>query len=497
MILQMKIRRQVKILFFLWIALSGFPSFPALAMTLSLQDDLRSRNQKLNVLFRHSGLKDILENIEAVLQISGNINEDALAPGQGGFARRIMHRAYSHEKFYRVQKQAFLDNYKPQYVLSVVQWYRSSLGRKLLRLENEANNPDNQPARDLFVKNLLNAPPNEKRIFLIERVERSSSITESGKALYLGYVKLMYPFNKKIQGKRVGKMLRILKESITEPMREIVLRSLLFSFKDIKDKELEKYAEFLNSRAGRWFGQTTLKGFEKGIKKNLYQAEKIRKDLLKEIESGGPEFPLLKEIAPPGQRYLLIGKRDPFRPLLDARGLASLSETEQKPQARLLGDELKNVPPIALLVFAKIEDQHPKLYRSLKYFERLINDREALEEMADDEYAEAMENYRTALEQASDIRMDESPLQIEYDSLRMTGIIRTKLEAVAMFEVGKTGYAVRQGDRIGPVFGYVDEIQDGQVIVVEKFRNYLGNILTNQKIIDFYQSTSSKGDTNL
>ena len=68
----------MKILFFLWIALSGFPSFPALAMTLSLQDDLRSRNQKLNVLFRHSGLKDILENIEAVLQISGNINEDAL-----------------------------------------------------------------------------------------------------------------------------------------------------------------------------------------------------------------------------------------------------------------------------------------------------------------------------------------------------------------------------------------------------------------------------------
>ena len=183
--------------------------------------------------------------------------------------------------------------------------------------------------------------------------------------------------------------------------------------------------------------------------------------------------------------------------MLDARGLVSLSETEQKPQARLLGDELKNVPPIALLVFAKIEDQHPKLYRSLKYFERLINDREALEEMADDEYAEAMENYRTALEQASDIRMDESPLQIEYDSLRMTGIIRKKLEAVAMFEVGKNGYAVRQGDRIGPVFGYVDEIQDEQVIVVEKFRNYLGNILTNQKIIDFYQSTSSEGDTNL
>ena len=45
-----------------------------------------------------------------------------------------------------------------------------------------------------------------------------------------------------------------------------------------------------------------------------------------------------------------------------------------------------------------------------------------------------------------------------------------------MFEIGGTGYAVKLGDRIGPVFGYVDEIQNQQLIVVEKFRDYLGNI---------------------
>jgi Tfp pilus assembly protein PilP len=126
----------------------------------------------------------------------------------------------------------------------------------------------------------------------------------------------------------------------------------------------------------------------------------------------------------------------------------------------------------------------------------LINNREELEEMEDDEYAETIDSYRETLEQAAGIKMDESPLQVEYDSLRMTGIIQKKSEAVAMFEIGKVGYAVRQGDRIGPVFGYVDEIQGEQVIVVEKFRDYLGNTLTNQKVIEFYQSTSSEGDTN-
>ena len=92
--------------------------------------------------------------------------------------------------------------------------------------------------------------------------------------------------------------------------------------------------------------------------------------------------------------------------------------------------------------------------------------------------------------------MDESPLQVEYNSLRMTGIIIKNLEAVAMFEIKTTGFAVKKGDQIGPFFGYVKEIQSDQVIVIEKFRDYLGNILTNQKIIQFSQSTPSEGNTN-
>jgi hypothetical protein len=306
----------------------------------------------------------------------------------------------------------------------------------------------------------------------------------------------MHPFNKKMQGKRLGKTLRALRESITEPMREVILRGLLFSYKNLKNEELEKYAEFLGSKPGLWLNRNALKGLKKGIKGVFHRAETIQEELIKELESGGPKFPLLKEIAPPGQRYLLIGKRDPFRPLVNKAGLIALLNGKQESATRAFGNELSDIPPIALLIFAKIEDQYPRLYKKLRQFERLFNNREELEEMEDEEYGETLGNYRDALERASDIAMDESPLQVEYSSLKMTGILRKKVDVVAMFEVGKTGYAVREGDRIGPSFGYVDEIQDEQIIVVEKFRDYLGNILTNQKVIEFYQGTSNEGNTN-
>jgi hypothetical protein len=493
----MGIRFYMKNVFFLWIVLAGIQPILAVAMTPPAQEGLRSQNYRLNTLFKLSGLKDVLGNIESIAQMSKNIREDALAPGQGEFAREIMRQAYSSDKFYYVLRQPFNKDYKPQHARAAAQWYRSALGKKILKLETEANSPNNRTALEEFIKKIMISPPNEKRIRLVERVENSVHVTKSGKKLYLGYVKLMLPFNKNFEGKETSKVLRSLEKSITEPIREVVLRSLLFSYRSLKDKELEKYASFLSSESGRWFNQAVIKGFKKATQKALYKAGLIQVKLLEEIESGGPDYPLLRDIAPPGQRYMLIGKRDPFRPLVNKKGRIELTEAgPSRSEARLFGGELKDIPPLALSVFSKIENKYPNLYRELKHFERLFNNQDALEEMDDEEYAQAIGDYRDALEKSSDIRMDESPLQVEYDSLRMTGIIQKKLEAVAMFEIDTTGYAVKKGDRVGPFFGYVKEIQNDQVIVIEEFRDYLGNILTNKKIIQFSQSAPGGENTN-
>jgi len=489
MIFNMRIWSYMKIFFFLWISITEVQPLFASTEKSPAQEDISSQNHKLNTLFKVSGIENLLENIESVVEMSANVNEEVLRPGQGEFCRGIMTKAYSRKKFFNTLQRPFLENQKPQNIRLVVQWYQSVLGKKILRLENEANEPSTRLAMERFTRKLRESPPSKLRMRLVKRIEHAANITEAAKTLFLEYVRLVHPFNKRVDTKEHYKNLKVLKGNIAKHIRKVVLRRMLFSYREIKNKDLEKYVKFLGSPAGQWFSQAKLNGLNKGIKKASYNAGLIQVRLLKEIDSGGPDYPFLRDIVPPGQRYLLIGGRDPFHPLVNERGLVGFSGREKsKPLVRLFGGELKGIPPLALPVFVKIKDQYPKLHKRLKKFQRLFNDRKTLEEMEDKEYLNVLKNYRNALKKSSDIKMEVSPLQTEYDAIRMTGVILKKKQALAIFEIEKNGYAVKKGDLIGPYFGTVKEIKDGQVIVVEKFTNYLGNILKNQKVIHFSRS---------
>ena len=493
----MRIWSYMKFFFFLWITVTEVQPLFASTSKPSAQEDI-TRNYQLKALFKLSGIENSLENIESVVEMSANINKEVLRPRQGELSRGIMFKAYPRKKFYRTLKSPFIENHKPKYLGLAVEWYQSRLGKKILGLESEVSDPLNRLAMEAFTKKLLDSHPDKSRIRLVKRIERSAHVTEAAKTLFLEYGRLMYPFNKKVDTKEPYKNLKALKVNITKSIREVVLRRMLFSYRGIKNKDLEKYARFLGSSAGQWFSQAKLIGLKKGIKKASYEASLIQAGLLKEIDSGGPDYSLLRDMVPIGQRYLLIGRRDPFRPLVNEQGLVGFSRREKsRPLVRLFGGELKVIPPLSLPVIEKIKAQHAKLYKKLMKFQRLFNDREALEEMEGQEYSKAIKNYRNALKKSSDIKMEVSPLQVEYNAIRMTGIILKKTQAFAIFEVEKTGYAVKKGDLVGPYFGTVKEIKDGQLIVVEKFKDYLGNILKNQKIIHLSRSHKISASSNL
>ena len=178
--------------------------------------------------------------------------------------------------------------------------------------------------------------------------------------------------------------------------------------------------------------------------------------------------------------------RDSFKPLFTDKGPIKTKEHETISKVRKFGGELEDTPLISLYVMNKIKGKRPELFKKLKYYERLFNSRENLKAMNDDKYADTVEAYRKVLRQASKTKVSKTPLQTEYKKLRLAGTISKNKKFLALVETSdQKGYVVDEGKIIGPMFGFVKEVQPERIIVIEKSRNYLGNILTKQRTLEF------------
>jgi hypothetical protein len=476
------------ILFFICV-LMNFPfSGQALAKMDTISSGIKIQNKILNKLFLISGLNNRYQNVESVLEDYKNIDQQALQASQTGFAKNLMRRGDSANHIRANLKNVLRKRFSQEHAEASIDWFNSRAGLKILKAESEAISPENEKEREKFVKGIMKTPPNESRILVVERIEARGALSSNIKSLYLAYVDSMFPFNNLLQGRRLVKVVRMLKEEVVEPIREQVLHRKLFSYRNIDVKELKKYADYLESSAGQWFVLSTLQGFDQGIKKTLIDVHKVQRELLIEIDEGGPESPLLRELAPPGQRYLLAQLRDPFKPLFTDKGPVVSPKPRPLSNARQFGNELENIPPIALYIMRKIKTKRPGLFKKMKHYERLFNNKEDLEAMDDDEYAGAVESYRDVLEKARETKVSKNSVQLEYENLRLTGFISKKSKTLALIETSdKKGHAVEKGDIIGPKFGLIDEIRSERIIVIEKSRDYLGNILTRQRTIEFSQ----------
>jgi Tfp pilus assembly protein PilP len=488
------------ILFWIFVLMSFSFSGKAFAKMGTMPVGIKIQNEILNKLFWISKLNNRYQNVESSLEVYKNISPRALQSSQTGFAKNLMRHGDSENHVRANLKKIFNKRFSQEYAEASIDWFNSRASLKILKAESEAISLENEKKWEKFEKEIMKTPPNESRLLVVERIEAKGALSSNIKSLYLAYVDSMFPFNNLSQGRHLVKVVKMLKEEIVEPIREQVLRRKLFAYRNIDLKELKKYADFLESNAGQWFVFSVLQGFDQGIKKALIDVHKVQSELLIEIDEGGPESPLLWEIAPPGQRYLLAQLRDPFKPLFTDKGPVEGPKalTDQGPVAgtksrplsstRQFGNELENIPPIALYVMRKIETKQPELFKKIKHYELLFNNKKDLEAMDDDEYVGAVENYRAVLGKARETKVSKNSVQLEYENLRLTGVISKNSKTLALIETSdKKGHAVEKGDIIGPKYGFIDEIRSERIIVIEKSRDYLGNILTRQKTIEFLQ----------
>jgi len=210
-------------------------------------------------------------------------------------------------------------------------------------------------------------------------------------------------------------------------------------------------------------------------------------------QSENLELDSLKANFPPGERYFSLGKRDPFVPLVgpNKKGFKKVfsqpSPSKKKKSYALETPE--DMPLIPIKVYEKVKEEYPRMADQLNDFASIFNDQSALRKLSKKEYRKKVSRYRSLLSEV--LGMQEkmfirTELQTDFDKMKFVGTLRKEGTTVALVQTeGQKGHTVKVGTLIGPNLGIVKTVDEKKIVVLERYRNYLGEILSRPRNIEF------------
>ena len=140
---------------------------------------------------------------------------------------------------------------------SLLNWYSSPLGQKILRLEAEANNPANTDSIEAYIENTLSMqPPREDRLALIESLMEVMDVvnlnTDLAASASVKAQQLLREVMPNVDGKPMlspralkAKEKAVIRSELVEKMWGI----FLFTYRTLPDREIRQYLEFTSDNA--------------------------------------------------------------------------------------------------------------------------------------------------------------------------------------------------------------------------------------------------------
>ena len=210
-------------------------------------------------------------------------------------------------------------------------------------------------------------------------------------------------------------------------------------------------------------------------------------------QSENLELDSLKANFPPGERYFSLGKRDPFVPLVGPnkkrfKRVSSQPSPSKKKRSGGL-DTPSNMPLIPIKVYEKVKEDYPRTLDRLNDFASVFNDESALRKLSNKEYRKKVSRYRSLLSEVLSMQgkmFIRTELQTDFDKMEFVGTLRREGTTVALVQTeGQRGHTVKVGTLIGPNLGIVKTVDEKKIVILERYRNYLGEILSQVRNIEF------------
>jgi hypothetical protein len=215
-------------------------------------------------------------------------------------------------------------------------------------------------------------------------------------------------------------------------------------------------------------------------------------------QSENLELDSIKANFPPGERYFSLGKRDPFVPLVgpEKKGFkrASSQPLPSKKKRSIGLEDPSGMPLIPIKVYEKVKAEYPRMADQLNDFASIFNDESALRKLSNKEYRKKVSRYRSLLSEVLGMQgkmFIRTDLQTGFDEMKFVGTLRKEGTTVALVQTeGQRGHTVKEGTLIGPNLGIVKTVDEKKIVILERYRNYLGEILSRLRNIESKKNSS-------
>jgi hypothetical protein len=180
-------------------------------------------------------------------------------------AREAVARRLSGDALRAGARRALVQSLDAEHTGLLLAWLRSPLSERMVAMENAASSTERLAEHVHFINQLPESPPSSRRLALLHRLERAEETTPTTLAVIDaamdGLREAVAPFAPRGTLVRRGHAEVNGATASDEALRFRTMTTLLYTYRNLRDFELERFVSFMESSTGRWFtrvGRTAL-----------------------------------------------------------------------------------------------------------------------------------------------------------------------------------------------------------------------------------------------
>jgi len=146
----------------------------------------------------------------------------------------------------------------PQFLEKLNSWLKRPLAQKILNEENESSRPENQGDMLQYISRLQTFPPPQKRIAVMQELEQTTQLSELSSRLTIDIMRGMIgafnqglPEDQRQEDQEIAEELFKIKPQLQEGLRQQMVLSSFYIYRNISDDELDEYIQFYKSDIGK------------------------------------------------------------------------------------------------------------------------------------------------------------------------------------------------------------------------------------------------------